>query len=106
VKFSSKYKIDLLTVDGAGGGTGMSPWWMMNEWGMRQVELKWGQGAKNIGGEVKVRDLKKAQLLYERGYVVLPNPTDPHVIEAFERGSFKEFERQPGPTGPLIWRGQ
>jgi len=61
--------------------------------GVEWVELKWGQGAKNIGGEVKIRDLKKAQLLYERGYVVLPNPTDPNVIKAFERGSFKEFER-------------
>ena len=37
--FSSKYKIDLLTVDGAGGGTGMSPWRMMNEWGVPPVEL-------------------------------------------------------------------
>jgi glutamate synthase domain-containing protein 2 len=39
VMFSSKYKIDLLTVDGAGGGTGMSPWRMMNEWGIPPVEL-------------------------------------------------------------------
>jgi glutamate synthase domain-containing protein 2 len=39
VKYSSKYKIDLLTVDCAGGGTGMSPWRMMNEWGMPPVEL-------------------------------------------------------------------
>ena len=61
--------------------------------GVEIVELKWGQGAKDIGGEVKIRDLKKAQLLYKRGYVVLPNPTDPNVIKAFERGSFKEFER-------------
>ena len=61
--------------------------------GVKCVELKWGQGAKDIGGEVKVRDLKMAQLLYERGYVVLPNPTDPAVIKAFERGAFKEFER-------------
>ncbi|MFC2084123.1 FMN-binding glutamate synthase family protein [Bacteroidota bacterium] len=67
--------------------------YVINEFGVECVELKWGQGAKNIGGEVKVRDLKKAQLLYERGYVVLPNPTDPIVIKAFERGSFKEFER-------------
>lgn len=57
------------------------------------VELKWGQGAKNIGGEVKIRDLKKAQVLHERGYLVLPDPTDPHVIKQFERGTFKEFER-------------
>ena len=61
--------------------------------GVEWVELKWGQGAKNIGGEVKIRSLKKAQLLYERGYVVLPNPTDPNVIRAFERGAFSEFER-------------
>jgi hypothetical protein len=61
--------------------------------GVEIVELKWGQGAKNIGGEVKITDLKKAQLLYDRGYVVLPNPTDPDVIKAFEKGAFKEFER-------------
>jgi glutamate synthase domain-containing protein 2 len=65
----------------------------IRELGVEVVELKWGQGAKNIGGEVKIPDLKKAQMLYERGYVVLPNPTDPNVIRAFERGSFKEFER-------------
>jgi len=57
------------------------------------VELKWGQGAKNIGGEVKIKDLKKAQLLKKRGYVVIPDPTDPGVIKAFENGNFKEFER-------------
>ena len=57
------------------------------------VELKWGQGAKNIGGEVKIPDLKKAQMLKERGYVVLPDPTDPRVIASFEKGNFKEFER-------------
>jgi glutamate synthase domain-containing protein 2 len=61
--------------------------------GVECVELKWGQGAKDIGGEVKVRDLKKAQVLHERGYFVLPNPTDPHVIKEFERGACKEFER-------------
>ena len=65
----------------------------IKELGVQCVELKWGQGAKNIGGEVKIRDLKKAQLLYQRGYVVLPNPTDPNVIKSFEHGAFKEFER-------------
>ena len=61
--------------------------------GAQCVELKWGQGAKDIGGEVKIRDLGEAQILYERGYLVLPNPTDPNVIKDFERGVFKEFER-------------
>jgi len=57
------------------------------------VELKWGQGAKNIGGEVKIKELKKAQLLKRRGYIVLPDPENPDVIRAFEKGRFKEFER-------------
>jgi glutamate synthase domain-containing protein 2 len=39
ISFASRYKLDLLTVDGAGGGTGMSPWRMMNEWGVPPVEL-------------------------------------------------------------------
>jgi len=61
--------------------------------GVECVELKWGQGAKDIGGEVKIRDLAKAQMLYERGYIVLPNPMDAFVVRAFERGVFSEFER-------------
>ncbi len=65
----------------------------IRELGVECVEIKWGQGAKNIGGEVKIRDLKKAQLLHERGYIVLPDPTNPAVIAAFQNGNFKEFER-------------
>jgi len=61
--------------------------------GIKAVELKWGQGAKDIGGEVKIHSLKKAQELRKRGYIVLPDPEDPNVIKAFENGSFKEFER-------------
>jgi len=65
----------------------------INQLGVEVVEMKWGQGAKDIGGEVKIRDLGKAQLLHQRGYIVLPNPTDERVIQAFKRGAFKEFER-------------
>ncbi|MBN2621612.1 FMN-binding glutamate synthase family protein [candidate division WOR-3 bacterium] len=61
--------------------------------GVQTVELKWGQGAKDIGGEVKIKDLKKAQELRKRGYVVLPDPLDEDVIEAFQRRTFTEFER-------------
>jgi hypothetical protein len=75
-------------------GTRMGePEYAINSLDVECVEIKWGQGAKNIGGEVKIKDLKKAQMLYERGYVVLPNPMDPAVIMAFKRGAFKEFER-------------
>jgi glutamate synthase domain-containing protein 2 len=61
--------------------------------GVQCVEMKWGQGAKDIGGEVKIRSLAKAQALHQRGYIVLPDPTDPDVVQAFERGAFREFER-------------
>jgi glutamate synthase domain-containing protein 2 len=39
IKWGSKAKIDLLTIDGAPGGTGMSPWRMMEEWGMPTLYL-------------------------------------------------------------------
>jgi len=67
--------------------------YVISNLGVKIVELKWGQGAKDIGGEVKVKDLKKAQTLKDRGYVVLPDPHNPDVIKAFERGVFREFER-------------
>ncbi|NIM90999.1 MAG: FMN-binding glutamate synthase family protein [Candidatus Aminicenantes bacterium] len=67
--------------------------YVIQKLGVQAVELKWGQGAKDIGGEVKIKDLKKAQELKKRGYIVLPDPEDPSVIKAFEKGSFKEFER-------------
>ncbi|MDZ7265433.1 MAG: FMN-binding glutamate synthase family protein, partial [candidate division KSB1 bacterium] len=65
----------------------------IRELGVKAVELKWGQGAKDIGGEVKIKNLVKAQLLKKRGYIVLPDPLDEKVIKAFEAGAFKEFER-------------
>jgi len=65
----------------------------INKLGVGAVELKWGQGAKDIGGEVKIKSLPKAQELKKRGYIVLPDPEDPNVIQSFEKGSFKEFER-------------
>ena len=61
--------------------------------GVEVVELKWGQGAKDIGGEVIITSLEKAQLLKRRGYVVLPDPENLAVIAAFKKGAFKGFER-------------
>ncbi len=42
--------------------------------GVEAVELKWGQGAKDIGGEVKIKSLEKAQLLKKRGYIAALTP--------------------------------
>jgi glutamate synthase domain-containing protein 2 len=57
------------------------------------IELKWGQGAKCIGGEIKVKTLERAIELKKRGYIVLPDPTLPDVQKAFRAGAIKEFER-------------
>jgi glutamate synthase domain-containing protein 2 len=57
------------------------------------IERKWGQGAKAIGGEVRIKTLEKAILLKKRGYIVIPDPEDPTVQEAFKEGVFRTFER-------------
>ncbi len=57
------------------------------------IELKWGQGAKSIGGEIKVRSLERARELKRRGYIVLPDPACMDSQKAFESGAIKEFER-------------
>ncbi|PIF02913.1 MAG: FMN-binding glutamate synthase family protein [Desulfococcus sp.] len=57
------------------------------------IELKWGQGAKVIGGEIQVKSLDYAVFLKERGYVVDPDPMDPAVQAAFERRAITSFAR-------------
>ncbi len=57
------------------------------------IELKWGQGAKCIGGEIKVNSLERAMELQKRGYIVLPDPSSAVVQKAYETGAIKQFER-------------
>jgi len=61
--------------------------------GLDTIELKWGQGAKCIGGEIKVGSLERALELQKRGYIITPDPSDPLSQAAFKNGSLKEFER-------------
>jgi len=61
--------------------------------GLNTIELKWGQGAKCIGGEIKVNSMERAQELQKRGYIVTPDPSNPVAQHAFKNGSIKEFER-------------
>ena len=61
--------------------------------GLDTIELKWGQGAKCIGGEIKVNSLERALELQRRGYIVTPDPSHPVSQASFRDGSLKEFER-------------
>ncbi|MFC1931454.1 FMN-binding glutamate synthase family protein [Chloroflexota bacterium] len=65
----------------------------VSQLGIEAVEIKWGQGAKDIGGEVKIEDLNRARLLKKRGYILLPDPDSETVAEAFNQGKFRQFER-------------
>ncbi len=61
--------------------------------GVTTMELKWGQGAKCIGGEIKVNSLDRALELQKRGYLVTPDPSDPAIKAAFKDGAIRQFER-------------
>ena len=69
--------------------------YIINKYGDKEViiELKWGQGAKDIGGEIQVTSLEYAKFLKDRGYIVDPDPYKPEVQEAFNHGSIKSFAR-------------
>jgi len=69
------------------------PEYVIEKLGVEIFELKWGQGAKDIGGEVKLPNLERALQLKERGYIVLPDPTNPTVQASFKAGGISEFER-------------
>ena len=61
--------------------------------GLNTVELKWGQGAKCIGGEVKVNGLERALELQRRGYIITPEPSSPVSRASAKDGALREFER-------------
>jgi len=69
------------------------PEYVIEKLGVEIFELKWGQGAKDIGGEVKLPSVERAMQLKERGYIVLPDPTNPAAQAAFKAGGISEFER-------------
>jgi glutamate synthase domain-containing protein 2 len=67
--------------------------YIIKKHGIETIELKWGQGAKCIGGEIKVNSLERALELQKRGYIITPDPSDPINQAAFKEGALKEFER-------------
>jgi glutamate synthase domain-containing protein 2 len=67
--------------------------YVIQQLGVECVELKWGQGAKCIGGEIQVHDLERALELQRRGYLVTPDPSHEDNQRAFADGALKHFER-------------
>ncbi len=67
--------------------------YVIEKLGVETIELKWGQGAKCIGGEIKVNSLERALELKKRGYIVTPDPEIPAFQAAFKAGPLKQFER-------------
>ena len=67
--------------------------YVIDKLGIETIELKWGQGAKCIGGEIKVDTLERALELQKRGYIVTPDPSNEAAQAAFKDGAIKEFER-------------
>ena len=69
------------------------PEYAIDKLGVEGIEIKWGQGAKSIGGEVKLPTLERAIELQRRGYMVFPNPESHVVQEAYKAKEMREFER-------------
>lgn len=68
--------------------------YIINKFGDKVIiELKWGQGAKDIGGEIQVSSIEYAKFLSDRGYVVDPDPNKHEVKEAYKNGAIKSFAR-------------
>jgi len=67
--------------------------YVIDKLGAETIELKWGQGAKCIGGEIKVDSLERALQLKERGYLITPTPSDKASQAAYRAGALKSFER-------------
>ncbi len=57
------------------------------------IELKWGQGAKSIGGEIQVNKLEYAKFLDNRGYLVEPDPNKKSIQESYKNGGIENFAR-------------
>ena len=80
MKWGSKAKIDLLTIDGAPGGTGMSPWRMMEEWGMPSIYLH--SAAAEFAAKLAARGKRVPDLAFAGGF-----SAEDHVFKALALGA-------------------
>lgn len=57
------------------------------------IEIKWGQGAKPLNGEGRIKDLEFAQFMKSRSYCLRPNPDNPEIVKSFKEGRIPYFTR-------------
>jgi len=66
--------------------------------GADAIELKFGQGAKGTQPVNRIKNLDEAKTKQAMGSLVLPDPSDPEVIKAYEEGvcpNFYSYSRLP-----------
>jgi glutamate synthase domain-containing protein 2 len=80
MRFASDAELDLLTIDGAGGGTGMSPWRMMNEWGIPTIYLQ--SIAYRFAKEMRAKGKHVPHLAIAGGFSL-----EDHIFKALSLGA-------------------
>lgn len=65
----------------------------ITELGATTVELKFGQAAKGIQGMGFVYKLEDALEFQKKGYLIIPDPSDPDVQEKHKKGIGPHFQR-------------
>ncbi len=60
-------------------------------YGIRGIEIMFGQGAKGTQPVIQVQDLETALVKQQRGNLVYPDPSDPSIQKAYKYGVCPNF---------------
>ena len=80
IRYSADAQLDLLTIDGSGGGTGMSPWNMMEHWGIPSLALH--SKAYEYCKILADKDMKIPSISFAGGFA-----REDHIFKAIALGS-------------------
>jgi glutamate synthase domain-containing protein 2 len=80
IKFATEAKCDLLTIDGSGGGTGMSPWNMMQSWGVPSINLH--SKAHEYASILAAKGEKVVDMSFAGGFAL-----EDHIFKALALGA-------------------
>jgi hypothetical protein len=70
----------------------------IKKYGVKAIEIKFGQGAKGTQPAIRLKDLETALARQQQGNLVHPDPSDPSVQKAYEDGvcpGFYSYGRLP-----------